>query len=68
MGLGLERRVRKLESFVGCPNPEHSTGVLFFGEQLTADDQAKIDSIHSCLRCKNKQLVIFQTNVPEDDD
>ena len=68
MGLGLERRVRKLERLVGCLNPEHTSGIIFAGLELTAEDQAKIDSIHSCRRCRNKQLVIFQTNVPEDDD
>jgi hypothetical protein len=68
MGLGLERRVRELENSLGCPKPEHRAGVLFFGEELSAEDQARIDSIGSCQKCSNRQLIIFQTNVPEDDD
>ena len=67
MVIALERRLRKLENLVGCSNPEHAM-VLFTGEQLTAEDQAKIDSIHRCLNCRNKQLIIFQSNVPEDED
>jgi hypothetical protein len=68
MAIALEKRIRRLENFVGCPNHEHTSGVLFVGVELTAEDQARIDSMHACLRCKNKQPIIYQTNVPEDID
>jgi hypothetical protein len=68
MAIALERRLRKLERFVGCPNPEHAASVLFVGEELTAEEHARIESIKQCLRCRDRQLIIFKTNVPEDED
>lgn len=68
MAIALERRLRKLERFVGCSNPEHTSGVLFLGLELTAEEHARIESIKRCLRCRDRQLVIFQTNVPQDED
>jgi hypothetical protein len=68
VAISLERRIRRLENFVGCPNPEHTSGVLFVGAEPTAEDQARIDSMHACPKCRNKQPIIFQTNVPEDID
>jgi hypothetical protein len=67
MAIALERRLRKLERFVGCSNPEH-TSVLFVGVELTAEEQARIESIKRCLRCRDRQLIIFETNVAEDED
>ena len=52
----------------GCVNAEHRVGVLFVGDELTAEDQAKIDSVNNGLTCRSKQLVFFSANVPLDDD
>ena len=68
MGIALERRVKKLENLLGCENPAHASGVLFVGEELTAEDQARIHSIGRCLKCRNKRPIVFSTNVPEDED
>jgi len=68
MAIALNRRLRKFENLLGCPEPGHASGVFFVGEELTPEDRARIDSIRRCLKCRNKRPIVFCTNVPEDDD
>jgi hypothetical protein len=66
----LEKRVRKLETAVGigrCTNPEHKS-VMWVGPEHSAEDQAKIESMRQCLKCRDRRVVVFKTNVPEDED
>jgi hypothetical protein len=67
----LEKRVRKLEAAVGvgrwCTNSEHKS-VMWVGPEHPAEDQAKIESMRQCLKCRNKRIITFETNVPEDED
>jgi hypothetical protein len=67
MAIILERRLRKLERVLGCSNPEH-TSVMWVGPEHPAEDHAKIESMRQCLKCRDRRIIIFQTNVPEDED
>ena len=70
MAIVLEKRGKKLETAVGirrCINPEHKS-VMWVGPEHTADDQAKVESMCQCLKCRDRRFVVFKTNVPEDGD
>jgi hypothetical protein len=66
----LEKRIRKLETAVGigrCSNPEHKS-VMWVGPEHPAEDRAKIESMQRCSKCRDRWVVVFKTNVPEDED
>jgi hypothetical protein len=66
----LEKRIRKLETAVDigrCTDPEHKS-VMWVGPEHTAEDQAKIQSMQRCPKCRDRRFVVFKTNVPEDED
>jgi hypothetical protein len=70
MAIALEKRVRKLETVVGigrCTDPDY-TSVLWVGPEHPAEDRAKIESMRQCLRCRDRRMLIFETNVPLDVD
>jgi hypothetical protein len=69
MAIALEKRIRKLESQAGlgrCSNPDHAS-VFFVAPNNKAEEEAKIDSMRSCQKCSSRQVIIFQSNVPEDE-
>ena len=71
MAILLEKRVRKLETAVGigrrCSNPAHKF-MMWVGPEQPAEDEAKIGSMRQCVKCRDKRIIIFETNVPEDED
>jgi hypothetical protein len=70
MAIVLEKRIRKLETVMRigrCTSPEHQS-VMWVGPEHPGEDQAKIDSMRLCLKCRDRRIIIFVTNVPDDED
>src|SRR4051794_36567520 len=75
MGRALEKRIRKLEKAAGglpCNKPGHNDLFVFIqkrdGSAISSEDQARIDSIRACEKCKNKLVIfmmIFGQETPE---
>jgi len=70
MAIALEKRIRRLEAAAGvgaCANPEHAS-VMWLHEDRRAEDEARLESMRSCPKCRDRRILIFQTNVPDDED
>ena len=75
MARTLERRIKKLEKAAGgipCNKPGHNSLFVFIqqrdGSAISPDEQARIDSIRACDKCKDKLvifLMIFGRETPE---
>jgi hypothetical protein len=66
MARALERRLAKLEKAAGglpCKKPGHDDLFLFIKkyheDEINAQEQARIDSIRACDRCKDKLVVVM---------